>query len=52
MKINIVKKKASSNWGLGREQLEIGTAATLRELLTELTLAEMRRQEEKKTDPD
>ena len=48
MKLNIIRKKASSLKELGRELTEISAVSTLEELLTELVLVEFQNRRESK----
>lgn len=48
MKLQVVRKKASSLRELGREPVEIPAVSTLEELLTELVISEFRKRQEQK----
>lgn len=46
MRLNVIRKKASSLRELGRESLELPAISTLEELLTEMTVLEFRKRSE------
>lgn len=46
MRLNVIRKKASSLRELGRESLELPAISTLEELLTEMTASEFRKRSE------
>ena len=46
MRLNVIRKKASSLRELGREPLELPAVSTLEELLTEMTVSEFRKRSE------
>lgn len=46
MRLNVIRKKASSLRELGRESLELPAVSTLEELLTEMTVSEFRKRNE------
>ncbi len=46
MRLNVIRKKASSLRELGRESLELPVVSTLEELLTEMTALEFRKRSE------
>lgn len=50
MRLNVIRKKASSLRELGRESLEIPAVSTLEELLAEMTVSEFRKRSQGRAD--